>query len=77
MAIYRMLKTTTAFGPEQVRAMTTAYEDALRVLRLADRADPITEMVAKAIIEVAKTGERDPAQIRKLAIASLGIPTAE
>ena len=46
MAIYRLLK-FAAFDPEMIASMTAAYEDALRVLRLADRQDPITELVAK------------------------------
>jgi len=51
-----------------------AYEDALRVLGLANRTDPITEIVAKKIIEIVQTGERDPLRIRARAIADLGIP---
>jgi hypothetical protein len=37
-----------------VKAMTVAYEDVLRELKLADRADPLTEMIAKKIIELAQ-----------------------
>jgi hypothetical protein len=73
VAIYRILK-NSSFGPEEIARMTTAYEDTLRVLGLADRADPITEIIAKKIIEVAQTGERDPLRIRAQAIAELGIP---
>jgi CRP-like cAMP-binding protein len=57
--------------------MTTAYEGALRVLGLANRTDPITEIVAKKIIEIAQTGERDPLRIRARAIADLGIPSID
>jgi len=53
--------------------MVTAYEGCLKTLRLADRQDPITELVAKRIIEVAQTGERDPAKIRLLTLKGLGI----
>ena len=58
MAIYRLLK-FSAFEPEAVTRMVTAYEDALRVLGLTDRQHPITELVAKKIIEIAQQGERD------------------
>jgi hypothetical protein len=51
-----------------------AYEDALRVLRLANRTDPITEMVAKKIMEVAQTGERSAIRIRERALKELGVP---
>jgi len=63
-----------AFGPDDIGRMTTAYEDALRVLGLTDRTDPITEIIAKKIIDVAQTGERDPLRIRVRAIADLGVP---
>ena len=46
MAIYRLLK-FAAFDPEDVSCMTTAYEDALHVLKLAEWQDPITELVAQ------------------------------
>jgi hypothetical protein len=70
VAIYRLLQ-NSAFGPEEIERMTTAYEDALRALGLTNRADPITEIVAKKIIEIAQTGERDPARIRAQALASI------
>jgi hypothetical protein len=53
--------------------MTAAYEDALRVLRLADRQDPITELVAKKVIEAAQLGERDPMRLCEKALTDLGI----
>jgi len=70
MAIYRLLQ-KSAFGPEEIERMTAAYEDALRVLGLTDRADPMTEILAKKIIEIAQTGERDPARIRTKAVAAI------
>lgn len=73
MAVYRLLQ-NSAFGPDEIERITTAYEDALRVLRLANRADPITEIVAKKIIEVAQTGERSPIRIRERALNELGVP---
>jgi hypothetical protein len=70
MAIYPLLK-DSAFGPEEIKVLTTAYEDTLRTLRLADRADPATEIIAKKIIEFAQRGERDPLRLRERAIESL------
>jgi hypothetical protein len=72
MAIYRLLK-FAAFDPEDVSCMTTAYEGALVVLKLTDRQDPITELVAKKIIEVSQQGERDPDRLREKALIELGI----
>jgi len=70
VAIYRLLQ-HQAFEPEVIAAMTAAYEDTLRALRLADRADPITEILAQRIIEFAQRGERDPVRLRDLVLQSL------
>jgi hypothetical protein len=53
---------------------TAAYEEALCVPRLAEREDPITELVAKKIVEVAQLGEGNPKRICARALEELGIP---
>jgi hypothetical protein len=60
-----------AFGPNEIRVLVSAFEDTLRELRLVDRNDPITEMVAKKIIELAQEGELDPVRLREQAVRSL------
>jgi hypothetical protein len=70
MAIYRLLENTT-FGPEEIERLVTAYEQTLRVLRLKDRSDPITRLVAEKIIAVGRLGIEDPAEISKLALEKL------
>ena len=59
MAIYRLIA-NGAFGPDEIEVMTLAYEGALTEIPVATRDDPITELIAKAIVNVAATGERDP-----------------
>jgi hypothetical protein len=76
MAIYRLLQ-QSAFGPDDIDIMVRAYDDCLRTLNLADRSDPLTEIVAKKIIEIAQTGVRDPKRVRQLALDGLGLPSAE
>jgi hypothetical protein len=49
-----------AFNPEATRAMGVAFEKVCAALRLVDRADPIVELVAKKIIELAQQGELNP-----------------
>lgn len=71
MAIYRLLR-EASFGPDEIERMTAAYEAALKLLRLADRTDPITELIAQKIVETARTGERDPERICTLALMGLG-----
>jgi len=73
MAIYPMLK-TVSFSPEEVERLATAYEDALRALRVVNRADPITVVIAKRIIDAAQTGVRDSKQVCALAIKDLQTP---
>ena len=56
------------FGPDEIKVLSTAFEEALRELRLVDRTDPATQLVAKRIIELAQQGERDPIRLRDGAI---------
>jgi hypothetical protein len=44
-------------------AITVAYEKACVNLQLVDRDAPVTELVAKEVIAVAQSGERDPLRI--------------
>ncbi len=71
MAIYRFLQ-NLPFGPEEVAVLVRAYERALKEIGLVDRNDPITEMVAKKIIEVAQRGVREPIAMSQLAVKELG-----
>jgi hypothetical protein len=70
MAIYRMLS-SGAFDPDVVKAMTIAYERACTALDLADRTDPLTEIIAQMIVERAKRGEFDPARLCEAVLKEL------
>jgi hypothetical protein len=74
VAIYRLADNVT-FGPEEIRALSEAYERTLLALGLTDRTDPVTELVAKKIIEIAQTGELNARRLSALAIEQLGPPT--
>ena len=71
MAIYRLIA-NGSFGPAEIKAMTAAYEAALLDLGLVDRDDPITEIVATAIVSVTSMGELDPATIKDRALNAIG-----
>ena len=73
MPLHRLLG-EAVFSPEDIARMTTAYDAALQLLWLTDRHDPVTEIVAKKIIEVTLAGERDPPHICARALKELGIP---
>jgi hypothetical protein len=76
MAIYRLLQ-NSAFAPEDIGRLVDAYEDCLRILNVTDRSDPLTELLAKKIIEIGQTGMRDPVQIGRLALKEIGISKPE
>jgi hypothetical protein len=54
-----------------------AYEEALRLLRLSDRSDRLTELVAIHIVAITKTGECDPSIIASRAMKFAGLHPAE
>jgi len=60
-----------SFDPQAIEAMTAAFEAVCRSLQLVDRTDPLTEIVARKVIEVGGRGERDPEQIRELVLLAL------
>ena len=68
MPVHAPVAQDHAFTPEDVKVLIDAFEDTLRALKLAHREDALTTMVAKSIIELAKQGERDPAQLRDFAL---------
>ena len=59
------------FDPEQIEAMTAAFAAVCRSLKLVERKDPLTEIVARKVIEVAGTGERDPERLHDLVLLAL------
>ena len=56
-----------AFSPEDIAALTLAYEDALIALKL-DRGNPVALAMAMRIIELAKRGERNPTRLRNAVV---------
>ena len=72
MAIYRLLQ-NTAFEPKDIERLVAAYEQTLRVLRLKNRSDPITQLVAEKILAIGRLGIEDPAKISELALKELDV----
>ena len=73
MAIYKLIQ-NTVFEPNDIERLVTAFELTLRALRLKDRDDPITQLVAEKIIAIGRTGIENPAEISNLALKELGLP---
>ena len=72
MTIHRMLENVT-LGPERIAELVEAHQITLKKLRMVERDDAMTQMIAKKIIDVGQTGVRDPEQISELAIKELGL----
>jgi hypothetical protein len=71
----RQLLNDAAFNPEDVSMLRGVFEDALRAMKLTDRTDPVTMLVAKKIIELASQGERDAARLLKAALNAFSART--
>jgi hypothetical protein len=72
MPINRLLA-GSSLGLEEIARLNDAYDRALHAMSLVDRNDPITEIVAKKIIEIGRT-ESDPIKISQLAVQALKLP---
>ena len=59
-----------AFTPEEAAVLVSAFEITLQEIGLANREDPLTLMIAKQIIAVARSGERDPKKLNSYVIAA-------
>jgi hypothetical protein len=51
--------------------MGLAYELTLATLRLSDRNDPVVQMIAERITQLAQTGERNPETLCQYALDGL------
>jgi hypothetical protein len=68
-ALDRLVQKTTM--TEEIGRLRQAYELALREIGVKERNDPLTERIAKEIVEVGKAGLTDPADIARLAVERL------
>ena len=73
MALYRRLDSLTYSIADQAR-MGAAYELLLMQLRLLNRDDPITELIATRVIEAFEAGVQDPQEICEYLRARMGGP---
>jgi len=72
MPINRLLA-NSELEPDAIENLNLAFKQALRSLHLVDRDDPVTEIVARKIIEIAATGVHDAAEIAEIAVKQLGL----
>ena len=72
MAIYKLIA-NGCFGPEEIEVMKAAYEAALVDVGVSNPDDPITDLIAKAIVNVIANGERKPEVVAERALNALGV----
>ena len=70
MAIYQFLK-DSEFGPEEIKVIAAAYERACEHLELKAKPEHMRQLVAKRVLALAQTGERDPQWISKRVVRDL------
>ena len=71
MPIDRLLQ-DSKLTPRDIDRLNKAYTFTLRSLSLVDRNDPLTEIVARKVIEIGAS-VRDPVEIAKMALKGLRI----
>jgi hypothetical protein len=62
-----------SFGPDEIEVMKAAYEAALVDVGVSNPDDPITDLIAKAIVNVIANGERSPEVVAQRALNALGV----
>jgi len=72
MAIHKLIA-NGSFGPDEIEVMKAAYEAALVDVGVADPDDPITDLIAKSIVNVTASGERNPKEVMERALNALGV----
>jgi hypothetical protein len=60
-----------SFTPDQLEVITTAFEAVCRDLGLLGRDDPLVEIIARVVVEVAAAGEWGREEIRRSALERL------
>jgi hypothetical protein len=70
--ISELLKRQEYFQPTEVATLCTVFEDVLKTLGLIDRRDVLTTMIARKLVELAKTGVRDPVRLKQLTLRAFG-----
>jgi hypothetical protein len=51
--------------------MGNVFEDVLKELGLVNRQDPVTELIAEKVIDLANAGERDPERLKQLVLEAI------
>ena len=72
MTIHKLIA-NGSFGPDEIEVMKAAYEAALLDVGVTNPDEPITDLIAKAIVNVTASGERNPKEVMERALNALGV----
>jgi hypothetical protein len=67
MAIHRLI-TNQAFQPDEISVLVAAFATAREKLGIEEQSDPLTELLAQEIIDLALSGVHDPERLSTLAV---------
>lgn len=70
--IIQFFREQNAFDPEATSAMSTAFEEVCRALKLLETDTHGREAVASQIIELARRGEKNPERLRDRVLRDTG-----
>jgi hypothetical protein len=70
--IIQFIREQHAFDPEATNAMSAAFEEVCRALKLLETDAHGREAVASQIIELARRGEKDPTRLRDRVLRDAG-----
>lgn len=71
MPLYRLLQ-NCAFDPDTITAVASAFDAVCQTLGLANTDDPLRELVARKVIELAQQGESSSDRLRDRTLAHFG-----
>jgi hypothetical protein len=63
--IREMLKKQGFLGSEDTAVLCEVFDDVLKALRIVDRQDVQTTLIARKLIELARAGERDSRRLKQ------------
>ena len=72
MPIREMLKNQEFLEPEETAVLCEVLDDVVRTLRIVDRQDVLTTLIARKLVELARAGERDPRRLKQKTLRAFG-----
>ena len=67
-----MLKNQRFLEPEETAVLSEVFDDVVKRLRIVDRQDVLTTLIARKLVELARAGERDPRRLKQKTLRAFG-----